>query len=242
MMDGLKYIFAQPDYINGIGNIYPVKLKDYDKFRECSRFLYISKNHFGNIDCPLLVLLFMSAKQLGISIDDLIKNLSELFSLVTHTDVKFISNTEVEGFILNYTNIIYIHNYDELRNIIMKQNLMFEQKIYKNKLIQEWAEKVIKSKQHNSANITIEDLVTTVKVYEGISYKEIMNYTIYQLYADFYRISKLEKFQQDSLFATVSSKSIDITHFAEKINMFYNPYDDLFVDSNKLNKLNLLTK
>ena len=50
-MAELKYIFAQPDYVEGIDKdnpiyIHPVRLKDYDKFIEASHLLYISKKHF----------------------------------------------------------------------------------------------------------------------------------------------------------------------------------------------------
>ena len=247
-MKNLKYLFAQPDYIEGIGNIYPIQLKDYDKFQECSNILYISKNHFAEIDTPLLALIFLSVEHLGYKPDDLILIFEKLFSLVLRKTVLLHSNneniwfqtknkleTETEDNI-----IINFFNYDELRSTIMKQNLIFEQKIYKNKLVQEWANKVLESRSKNSAKISIEDIITTVSVYKSKNYDELMEYSIYQIYADFYRIRKMKKYDTDTLFATVAEK-ITIEDFAEEINMFKSPYDDLFVSSDKLNKFSAIT-
>jgi len=228
----LKYLFAQPDYIEGIGNIYPIKLKDYDKFQECSNILYISKNHFTEIDTPLLALIILIFEK--------------LFSLVLRKNVLLHSNNENIWFQVENKSetkdntIINFFNYDELRSTIMKQNLIFEQKIYKNKLVQEWANKVLESRSKNSAKISIEDIITTVSIYKSKNYDELMEYTIYQLYADFYRIRKMKKYDTDTLFATVAEK-ITIEDFAEEINMFKSPYEDLFVDSSKLNKFNVIT-
>lgn len=245
-MEKLKYIFAQPDYIEGYDKnnpiyIYPVRLKDYDKFIEVSHLLHISKNHFEENENPLLVLVFMCMQQLNLTLEEMIRKLEDTFSIVTRKDVKFTSNKNFEGFVIDSTNIITTQNYEQIREIIMKQNLIFEQKVYKNKLVQEWANKVLESKSKNSAKISIEDIITTVSVYKGKDYEELIEYTIYQLYADFYRIRKMKKYDTDTLFATVSAEKFTIEDFAEEINMFKSPYDDLFVSSSKLNKFGSIT-
>jgi len=139
------------------------------------------------------------------------------------------------------TNKIDFFNYDIVRQTIMKQNLMFEPKIYKNKLVQEWANKVLESRAKNSANITFEDFITTVKNFDGLTYDQIMEQSIYQLYADFYRIGKMKEFDKSCLFATVSTEPISIQHFAQSLEMWKSPYDDLFVDSSKLDKFGSIT-
>jgi hypothetical protein len=247
-MEKLKYIFAQPNYIDGFDKdnpivIYPVRLKDYDKFTEVSHLLYISKNHFEENEYPLLALVFMCMQQLNLTQEEIIKKLEDTFSIVTRKEVIFVSDEKhkIEGFIIDGKNIITVQNYEQVREIIMKQNLMFEQKVYKNKLVQEWANKVLESRAKNSAKISIEDIITTVSVYKGKSYDELMNYTIYQLYADFYRIRKMKQYDTSTLFATVSTEKFSIEDFAEEINMFKSPYDDLFVDSSKLNKFGSVT-
>jgi len=73
-----------------------------------------------------------------------------------------------------------------------------------------------------------------------LTYDQLQNETIYQLYADFYRVCMIMQFEQASLFATVSSEKMNIQYFAENIDLFKNPYDSLFVSSDKLSKFNAL--
>lgn len=250
--NSLKYIFAEPDYVKGINEdnpiiLYPIKLKDYDKFEKCSNLLYLSKDHFEDCDIPLLVLLFAIHDKLGLEAEDgktlekMIEYLTTLFSLVTQKQVVFISGENYEGFLIDNINIISTHNYDEIRKIIMQQNLMFEQKVYKNPIIQEWANKVIAARQKNGLKMTLEDMITTVKNYDGLTYEQIKEQSIYQIYSDFYRIGSILGYWQSSLFATVMEK-YPIQHFAAAINVHKSPYDDLFVSSDKLNDLNKVMK
>jgi hypothetical protein len=165
-MDNTKYILAQPDYMEGIGNIYPIKLKDYDKFQECSKLLYISKGNFIECDnIPLLALIFIYFEQLGLTEEELVISLENLFSLVLKETVKLKTDEKTVWFEINNSdNIINFNNYDVLRSVIMKQNLMHEPKIYKTKLMNQWAEKALKAKQKNAPKITLEDIVSTVSV------------------------------------------------------------------------------
>lgn len=243
-MSDLKYIFAQPDYIEGIGNIYPIQLKDYKEFQKCSSILYISKNHFGETDTPLLALIFLSMEHLGYNNDDLVLLLEKLFSLVLRQPISLFSNdknfwfqteSEEENTKINF------YNYDELRSVIMKQNLMFEQKVYKNPKVQEWANKVLEARSKNSSGITLEDIISTVSVYKGVSYEDLKYYSLYQLYTDFHRIRKMKKYDADIIFRSVSDK-VTVEDFAEQVNLFKNPYDDLFVSKDKLSKLNKAMK
>ena len=234
----LKHIFAKPEFIEGIGNVYPIKLKNYDEFQECSNLLYISKSNFKECDIPLLGLIFMSAEQLGVKEQDLIISFEKLFSLVLRTPVKLKSNEEMFWFEVDETSNINFYNYDVICSTIMKQNLLFAPKIYKDPLVQEWANKVLESRSKNSVKITIEDFITTVKNFGGLTYEQIMEQTIYQLYSDFYRIGKMKEYEKSCLFATVSVEPISIEHFAQNLDIWKSPYDNLFVNSSKLNKLN----
>lgn len=243
----LQYIFAQPDLIQGYDKehpitIYPVTIKDYDKFHEYAKFLYLSKDHFQTEEYPLLYLIFMIREQLGYKFNDIIETFTNLFEMTTRQKVNFVSTQLREGFVLEDNNMISAENYDEVRSIIMKQNLLFEQKVYKNPIVQEWANKALLAKQKKSSNITMEDIVTTVKSHQGLTYSQVMEQSIYQTYSDFYRYCKEMNFLQSSLFATVSTEKIDIEHFASSLDLYKSPYDDLFVSSDKLNGLNSIMK
>jgi len=301
----LKNIFSKPEYIDGIGNIYPIKLKYYDDFIECSHLLYISKNHFEPNNIPLLELLFYSVEQFNLSKEDLIKKLEKLFSLVinkpiiyqeyenyfwfqiidlvkkkfgdlivlslSHRDengnyywlcqcdcgsppknilgddlINGITNScgcskdinQNKDDIFDEKSIISNHNYDNIRNIIMKQNLLFEQKVYKTELMNKWAEKAMKAKQKNAPNISLEDIITTVSVGCGKLFSDLEEYSIYQLYSDFFRLRKIMEHDSSVHFLCAGATNLKLQDFAESLNLYHNPYDDLFVSADKLTGLN----
>lgn len=234
-MSSLQNILGQPHFIEGIGDVYPIKIKDYDLFQSCSYPLYYSKAHFKESDkYPLLDLVIYGSGDASIT-----QALETLFSLVLKKNVFFVSNDPQYGFVIDENHVITNLNYDLLRLTIMKQNILFEQKVYENPLVQQWAEKVLKARSKNGAKIGIEEILSTVSVIKGVSYEELAEQTYYQLYADFQRINKIKSYEASIQAAlTVGSKDVKIEHFAEEVNMYENPYDNLFVSSGKLNNLN----
>jgi hypothetical protein len=229
----LDYISGKSKHLDGIGDIFPIKIKDYDEFDKCSSALYYTKQHFQiEEDYPLLTLL------ISLRDEKLIKDLEKLFSLVTQKEVFFISTENIYGFVIDEEHMINADNYDEVRKVIMKQNLMFEQKVYKNKLTQQWAEKVLEARKKNSVEVGIEDMLTTLHVVSGVSYDKLMDYTIYQLQASFNRISKIKGYDTNIAFKCAGADKINLDYFAEKIDMFKSPYDDIFKSKDKLKSIN----
>ena len=114
---------------------------------------------------------------------------------------------------------------------------MFEQKIYKNKIVQEWAMQVIESKMKDRAKIGMEEMITTVSIFTGKHYWDLEKYSIYQIYSEFYRIRK-SKAYDFSMMAACQGAKVDNIDFAEDLDIYKNPYDDLFVSNDKLNKFN----
>jgi hypothetical protein len=232
-MDNLNYIFGRPKHVHGIGNVHPIKLNDYDEFIDCSMVLYYSKNNFPEEfqEHNLLDLL------VGLKDEKIIEDLEKVLTMVLKQDVRFsVINNNDYGFVIDETHNINRNNYDTVRQVIMQQNLMFEQKVYKDKLVQEWANKVIQARAKSSIKMEFEDMVSTVSVFTGKHYWDLAEYTIYQLKSDFNRISKFKDYDASVLFRTASS-DVKINHFAEDIDLFKNPYDDLFKSKDKLKKL-----
>ncbi|MGG1663092.1 hypothetical protein [Brevibacillus sp. NRS-1366] len=231
----LNHILGLPQYVEGVGEIHPVLIKEYDSFQECSYPLYYSKAHFKGMDeYPLLDLIVF-----GTGDNKITSNLENLFSLVLRKQVYFDSTDTHYGFVIEEDKAISSSNYDLIRTVIMKQNILFEQKVYDNPLVQQWAEKVMKAKSKNAAKIGAEEMLSTVSVFKGASYDTLAEQTYYQLYADFLRINKFKAYDTSIQTAlTVGSKDVKIENFAEEVNMYNNPYDDLFVSSGKLNDLN----
>lgn len=254
-MDSVKYILRKPDYVDGVGEIYPITLENYDEFMNMTNIISLSYDHFQEVieNNERKIIL---ARQMGIDPDDIrlydlikflslefenplvmFRNLENVFSLVLQNTVKF--NSQLQTFIIDESGEINRDNYDIVREIIMRQNLLFVPKVYKNKLMQEWAEKALKARAKNSIDSTIEDMITTVSVLGGKTYDQLKKYTIYQLKAEFNRILKIETFRSYQLYKIAGAEDIPNVHFAENIDMFINPYDlsQLVNKDDKLSKV-----
>lgn len=249
MSDSTNNIFAKPTLINDL-EIYPVLMNDYEEFMGCANIITYTYDHFN---------LEEISKFLKIPVEEIkLLDLVQLVALQTETSEEtFDSLANMLSIVLRTTvdyglseNNIYFHsaegqllvnrdNYDELREIVMYQNLIFTPKVFKNKITQIWADKVLKAQAKNSANINSEAIITTISILIGKSYEEILNYSYYQVRATFDRICKLKNFDATSImFANPYAKDIKQEHFAETIEMHKDPYADIFKDENKASKLN----
>lgn len=250
-------ILNKPTYVKGIGEIYPVRMIHYDEFMECANVISLTVDHFdvGEVrkifgipddeEIKLLDLItFMSASSedgspLPLDNNPTFNQMKNLFEIVLQKEVTYQLTNEY-GLTFNYGEggMIYRDNYDELRKVIMSQNLLFEPKVYKDKLMQQWADKVLKARAKGGIDIDIEEYLTTIAVMSGKHYWDLSRYTIYQIKHEFSRIVKFKAF--DTNLAMIGhSEKIGQDHYAEKTDVGKSPYEDLFVDKNKkLGKLN----
>jgi hypothetical protein len=190
----------------------------------------------------LLVYSFQSSEltqNLKLTYENFLDKFCKLFSLVTLKEVYFIEKDLT--FWVNDGGYINPTNYEKVRAIIMRQNLIHEQRVYKTKLMNEWAMKAIKAKQKNAPKMSLEDMVSTVSVGAGKNYCDLQEYTIYQIYSDFYRLRKIINYDTTVQYKCVGS-DIKLEDYAEDLDLFHNPYDDLFVSSDKLSGLNKAIK
>jgi hypothetical protein len=223
----LSNIFQKPIKLEGLGLVYPVKLINWDEFEENVSPIMLSKNHLQTQeDIPLLDRLVM----LEVNSPNTIKSLCKVFNIVLRCEDFTIATSATDYFFFSEENnqVVDRNNYDELRDIILHQNIIFEPKIYKTLALQKWAEKVLKARGKNSPNVTLEDKLSTISVMSGKHYWDLAEYTIYQLNYDFNRIVKIKNYESQSmLFANpyADLSKMKMEHFAENIDMYENPYD-----------------
>lgn len=222
--------------------INPITMQDYDKFQEVNSLLYFTKDHFqfDNEEYKLLdMIVFVVEEHEKYK---RIRDLETLFSLIIKKDIVYYGKEDCYFFIsTDEKNIIHRENYDEIRKIVMRQNIMFEPRIYKNKIVQEWAELTLQAKMKNQPKITIEDMITTISTFTGKHYWDLEKYTIYQIYSEFYRIRKFKNF--DGAFMLRSQGAdVPIEDFGENLELYKNPYDSIFVDNSKLDGLTAACK
>ncbi|MEM4995016.1 hypothetical protein WKH56_20840 [Priestia sp. SB1] len=241
-MDELNNIFGKPTFINGIGNVYPIMLTDWTKFSFCSPTFLFRLEHFNNradnmtlFDCLMrecenderFYLKFRTAIHMVLRTDDITVGQVD-------GEYRFVYGEEYE---------INRDNYDELRKVVMEQNLMIEPKIYKNKLMQKWAEMALKARSSKGIEMTFEDKITTLACWDGKKPTYYKDYTYYQFEAMFQRMCQFKNFDSQSIMMAnpyaAESVSKSMEHFAQSINLRKDPYDDVFVkeDNSKLGRI-----
>lgn len=235
----LANILQKPQELQGVGLIHPVKLKNWDEFESNLSPIMLTRNHFQLEDENIALLDILV---FGLRDESLIKSLCRIFDIVLGSNEFTIALSEDSYFFFNENNqIINSANYEELRKIILHQNILFEPKIYKNPTMQKWAEKVLKARGKNAPNVTIEDMLSTISILAGKHYWDLEEYTIYQIKYDFNRICKIKNYESQSiLFANpyADMSKIKIEHFAENVDMYENPYDGVFKEKSSLMKIN----
>lgn len=249
-MSTLSHIFQKPKAVESIGEVYPVLMKDYDKFMDKVNVILLNYAHF-NVDdiakalgiqkeeIKLLDLVILTAIQSDTT-ELTYNNMCDIFSIVLRKNIlyKIIDDSFLFFYSEESNGIIDRNNYDEIRKVIMEQNLLFEPKVYKSAITQQWAEKVLKARAKNSVNITTEDMITTVAVLSGKHYWDLENYSYYQLKAEFDRISKIKDYDTTAIMlGNPYATDIKLGHYAENMNMFKNPYDDVFKEKSEMKKI-----
>lgn len=111
-------------------------------------------------------------------------------------------------------------NFDYFRKLIMTMNCMKEEKINPNPEIQRAIERSRRVKQQDGGKVEFADIVTSVVGFNGLTYNDINDFTMYQLYMTYYRINQFKNYDTSTLFATVSSEKINIESWSKHINMF----------------------
>lgn len=247
-METVKYIFQKPDIVDGIGEIFPIKMKHYDEFMNSTNILCLSYDHFnvdeikkdfGLAEVTLFELIILAASQSADS-EESFFNLANIFSFATRKNIKFID--EDVSFVTDDGMYINKFNYEKVREIIMKQNLLFTPKVYKNKKLQEWANKVIQARAKNGIDSTIEDMISTIAVISCKDYETLEEYSIYQVKQEFNRVIKVEAYRSALAYKVAGAEKVDLEHYVENIDMFKNPYDDLFKEKSKLKNFNAVSQ
>lgn len=247
MKESINDILGKPRLINEL-EVYPVLMRDYEYFMDCANVITYTYDHFNLEEISkawmmeveeikLLDLIALVSMQTD-SYEQTFGSLAKMFSVVLRQPVEHGIIDKQIYFHHEGESLIDRDNYDEVREAVMYQNLIFTPKVFKNKVAQFWADKAVKARAKNSANINLEAYITTISVMLGKSYEELESYSYYQIRATFDRICKLKNFDATAImFANPYAKDIKQEHFAESIEMHNDPYTG-FKDENKLSKLN----
>lgn len=111
--------------------------------------------------------------------------------------------------------------FHETRRAFMKMQVLTEERVTKYAMTQKAFErrKKMMIEQMKGKSPTIADIASAVSVGTGLPYKEIADYTVYQLYLSYHRIASFNDYQTSILYSTVAPK-VDIVSWAEHIDMY----------------------
>lgn len=218
-------IFNLPRIVKGVGEVYPVLLKDYMNFMQVAWILKYNKKHTYTEDeeiSTLEAILFkdFSCSELkDINGNDAVKYKAYCIKCLIEIVCKDIVevNFQDKCFYIGKTKEKCVNefNYDVFRKIVMEQNLIQEEKFYKSKLVAKKMADAREVRNRKQGNIQFEDIISTIKNFSGVSYEDIYKQSYYQTITDFSRIRNIKEHDLTVLFASqFGTKQVKIVDFS----------------------------
>lgn len=250
--DTTNLLFNEPCEVEDLGAIYPISVGDYKKLQKYIQYLIFSEKHLNlTKEAKLLngiIVMIAGSKckdannliELNEKIFIVLEEIAQLFSLLTKKNIIYIADKDGYIFKDNEETVnINNCNFDILRKIVLKMCLIKEPKIFKDKITQKWYEKALIAKRSKSPDIQFEDILITVSQDMKMSYEEIKNLNIFQLYSYYYRINHVENYKAITIFRTCSSKLPNINYSDGILQTLYKEetLDDLTISADSLGKM-----
>lgn len=238
----LKDILGKPEDVIGLGNVYPVTLNDFEEFCCYSWILKYNKKHtdkkninkFSEFDSILFgrITKEKSLKKMS-DMEEFklkIECLKELLKIVLKNNkVNFVPEKnifEVKNEDSNIIGVLCAENYELFKKIVMRQNIIFEEKVYSNPIVEQAMKDAREVKERGSGKITIDSIVSTISSVEGKHYWDLSKYSYYQILMNYTRIKKIKESETTIIYASNGAK-VSIVDFSEDVDLNRHPDDSL---------------
>lgn len=244
-------LFDEP-YVGKTFKLYPIKVKQFKKFMEYANYFLFSKKHYGIdnkhslLEYTITVNMARIQQAHNMKIEEIecmkeaITEFSNALSIVCREiifiDKEKLVEGEMEFINADRTIIVNKGNYELIRKIILKQNLINEPKIFEDEIEEKLAQKYLNAQRKNNKGISgMGEIANLVSCCTGKSYEQLYNQNVMQLYTDYYRCINTENFKTTSLFRTVSDK-VDIVNFTQEVTsaLFQDPYAGMWKDRSQI--------
>lgn len=207
-----------PCNVEGI-NIYPIMVTEWKKFQKYIPYLIMSREHYKLTDEQPFIKTII-ANMVGVYnnnqypqddflkvqlINNVLKDFCDLLSIVTKEKISYEENIEWGCCFVNNDKNIIIHegNFDTIRKVICKQNILHEPIIYESEFKRKWAESVARGRaKKQGKGLSLAEIISIVRSGLKISYDEINKLNIFQLYVDYYRLDNTKTFDTITLLKT----------------------------------------
>lgn len=249
----MKDYLNLPEEVEGIGKIYPISVVEWEEFsRLAQRFLLIGYDHLKyrlQVKEEVKLMDFLIALCLNSNDEnERVKNLESfkrLVEMTTRKAVRFMFDKvskEWFFFLEEKDDGLQINrdNFDTFRQIVMRQNLLFEPLVAPNELGQQAIDEAIERMNRRGSPVDLESMLAVVSMVKGILPHQLTDYSYYQLRADYEVFQRIESNRIIHLYRCQGGKGDDIEMVAP-LSIHENPYgfDRLFskVDAQKENQL-----
>lgn len=209
------YILGQPIETE-IGKVHFLKVKEYpDYFLDLHTvalthlqlvYKYIDMNKTGVLTGFIEQLKMVSLFDAVTSIEELNDAYARLFTKVFQGE--------------HWADKINKDNFNYYRNLVLEMNCVKEEKINPNPEIQRAIERSKRVKAMEGEKLEFSDICSSCVGFNGLTYNDLNDFTIYQLYMTYYRIGQIKNYDTSTLFATVSTEKINIESWSKHINLF----------------------
>lgn len=240
----IKDYLGQTEIVDGI-ELFPISVLDWEEFSEvASKYLLYGYNF---INYRLKPEKKMKLFDLVVSIianevvenkdyeGKAIKHFERIFELVTKRKATFkMDERKHWGVEIEDVGVINQHNYDSIREVIMRQNLMFEPLIVEDEYTQKLIDKAVKVRNKSGGDFDFQSMLVYVCNKKQILPSQMRDYTYYQLRCDNEMYQRMEF--NDSIHAYRSQGAkVDNINTYKELETLSNPnsWDKFFVKADK---------
>lgn len=216
MMDIKEFYILGLPIETDIGKCHFLKVKEYPDYFMDLQIVALTKQHIYQK--------YYDLNKDG-SLDEFLERLKEVDLFEIASSIPQISESYEKIFIKAFNDIkimneINENNFSYFRSLVLKMNGIKEEEINPNPEIQRAIERSKRVKSLDSEKLEFADIVTSVVGHNGLTYDDINEFTIFQLYMTYYRIAQFKNYDTSTLFATVAADKVKIDSWSKHINLF----------------------
>lgn len=228
--------------------LYPIKVKDYDIFMKYISYILYSKKHL-KLDKNINLMEYVIAQHItqysnssnGINhevcLNVVVDDLENLFSLICRQSIKLdIDNIENNGVCFtNQDKTIHINkdNFNKLRRIVLKQNVINEPKIFSDKFEEKIAQRWLDAQNEKNKNALqgFGEMANFISCNTSKSYDMLENENVLQLKADYHRCINNLNSQYTTILKTAYETTI--VGFTDEVisEIYKDPYEGMWKDA-----------
>lgn len=225
---------------NSIIKLYPIKLKDIDKFYNYVSLLQINKNNIADasiIKMSYLKFILEILKMEGTAHSINIHHFTELLEMVFQEEVTYLVDARGKDLLqVGNDKIITENDFEAIRKIICDQNLV---NMDLENVSEEMA-KVIKETREflarKNESATLEEQIVIYHCFSAIPYADLKDYTIYQFSKGLERYAIIKNFEVFSSLMAEHGKGNEIAHFLSHVKE-KRKYEDITLSQDKVTSL-----